>query len=70
MSIFGDGDRTKPFPVLVSVLKFIALIFPILVRSVSAESRYSCIWTVRKPVSCQNVTWDSPSLVVTGRTTT
>jgi len=69
MNIFGDGDRTKHFRVLVPVLKYIALIFPILVRSVSAESRYSCIWNVRKPVSCQNVTWDSPSLVVTDKTT-
>jgi len=70
MNIFSGGDRTKHFRVLVPVLKYIALILPILARSMSAESRYFCICTVRKPVSCQNVMWHSPSLVVTNRTTT
>jgi hypothetical protein len=69
MNIFGGSDRTKHFRLLVPVLKYVALISPILARSMSAESGYSCIWTVRKPVSCQNVMWPSPSLVVTNRTT-
>ena len=69
MNIFGGGDRTKRNRVLVPVLQYIALIFPILARSMSAELHYSCIWTVRNPVSCQNVMWDLPSLFVTYRTT-
>jgi hypothetical protein len=69
MNIFGGGDRTKHYRVLGPVLKYIALIFPILARSMLAESHYACMWTVLKPVSCQNVMWHSLSLVVKNRTT-
>ena len=70
MNISVGGEGAENFRVLVPVLKYVALIFPLVASSMSAESLYSCIWTVRKPVSCQNVVIWQSSLVVTIRSTT